>query len=441
MIKQFQTPEAYAAAGKPTTESRVAEIVSENEIKVDGVNVRTSEPDPWDVAVADANGKIVIFKGDTYQHALLPSSWKYIGPVFERVSQNQVRALWGNAFANNKYADVIQFKVTVPEQSGTINLGAQFVTAGTTTTISVEYTAGMDLASAIDTYEANDTTLCGRINTALAALSGITGDWWAYLNNSGEVILQRDTWTDYRQYICSGALTFITWEDMPATSASVLKADGGNTTTRGVMNVSGAVVYWSTNGRTPTANVPAHISGDDNPVLRACFDDPDNAAYGYCAALRSEYGTYENYIRECFKIDWPQRFSLFSDTFDAEALTKTYGNKTAPTKGGAVKYKFPAMRWALSVGHSDVPGVKPGEMYLWGAREGLLLNSDEGLAGLNSVQRKASKTQLNNATDRWFAQRYNVNFAWLFNGTNRMLYGTYVYLSLQCGAVSLLTFE
>lgn len=434
-IKRYQTQEEYNSGRNNISESLASLVVPDNNPSIDGVNVRTMEPVPWDVVYADENNEIVIIRRETYKPLLLPSSWKYIGPAYERVGQDEVRVLWGNAFSTLKYADIVQFKVTVPSESGTISLGAQFVSAGTTTTITVEYTAEMDLATEEETYEENDTTLCGRINTALAALTGITGTWWAYLNADGDVILQRDTWTDYRQYTCSGALTFVTWGDMPATSASVLKVDGKTTTYRGLINVSGGVAYWSTNGRTPTSQVPAHISGNDDPVNKTAFEENQ-----YCDLLRAEYGDYTSYI-ESFRIHWPQRFGVFSSTFDAAVLTKTYGNLTAPTKDGTGKYKFPALHWALTVGHVGVKGCEPGELNLWGADDGLTLFSDEGLRGLNSVQSKAGKTTLANSSYRWFAQRYNVNLACIFYGNYRMLYLIGVSNTSQAGAVTLLKFR
>lgn len=40
------------------------------------------------------------------------------------------------------------------------------------------------------------------------------------------------------------------------------------------------------------------------------------------------------------------------------------------------------------------------------------------------------------ATNRWFAQRYNVNNAWIFNGNNGTLNNNNVYNGNQVGAVA-----
>jgi len=44
--------------------------------------------------------------------------------------------------------------------------------------------------------------------------------------------------------------------------------------------------------------------------------------------------------------------------------------------------------------------------------------------------------QLGSATNRWFAQRYNVNNAWIFNGNNGTLDNNNVYNTNQVGAVT-----
>ncbi len=45
------------------------------------------------------------------------------------------------------------------------------------------------------------------------------------------------------------------------------------------------------------------------------------------------------------------------------------------------------------------------------------------------------------ATNRWFAQRYNVNLAWIFSGYGGSLDGSNVGYAVQAGAVALLKFK
>lgn len=423
-IEQYNDVASYNSAGKPTTESRVANIKAGNISKFDGVNVPTTEtPAFGDAVYTDDNGNKVAIRKEVYNRSLVPASWTYKGVFLGYHKDGRWRVFLGNysSLPSLKYADVVQFKVTVPSESGTLTMGAQFVTAGTTTSISVEYEAGMTLATTKNTYEVNDTTLCGRINTSLAALDGIAGDWWAYLNDDGDVILQRDTWTDYRQYTCSGALTFVTWGDMPAAS-TYWKVNGKTTSTRGIMNFAGAAAYWSTNGRTLDTNVAVHSEASDtNPMKLTEFQSSP-----YAADIRAYYKTYEAYLRGEFGILAQMKVGAFKLP-DGEYLTAKYGSMMAPTKAGTAKAKFPSLNWAFNQGG-----------HLWDVAEGVLMMEDVNLSVINATQTKAGKVVLSNASYRWFAQRYNVCNAWLFIGSNRTLYNIYVHHAYQTGAVSLL---
>ena len=108
-------------------------------------------------------------------------------------------------------------------------------------------------------------------------------------------------------------------------------------------------------------------------------------------------------------------------------LTDKYGPTMAPTKAGIAKAKFPALNWAYNQGG-----------HLWDIEEGVLMMEDANFAIINATQTKAGKVVLSNASDRWFAQRYGVNVAWIFYGSNRSLNNSSVYGAYQVGAVSLL---
>ena len=423
-IEQYNDQVSFNADGKPTSESRVANIKAGNISKFDGVNVPTTDtPEFGDAVYNDEGGNKVAIRKDVFNRSMVPSTWTYVGVFLGYHKDGRWRVFLGNysSLPSMKYADVVQFRVTIPEESGTLTMGAQFVTAGTTTSISVQYDAGMTLATAEETYEVNNTTLCGRINTALAALDGITGDWWAYLNGDGDVILQRDTWTDYRQYTCSGALTHVTWGDMPA-SDNYRKVNGKSTNYRGIMNFSGAAAYWSTNGRTLSANVAVHSeAGNTDPMKLTEFQ-----ASQYAAEIRAYYKTYEAYLRGEFGILSLLKVGAFALP-DGEAMSAKYGPMMAPTKAGTAKAKFPALNWGYQQGG-----------HLWDVTEGVLMIEDENLAIINVTQRTAGKVQLSNASNRWFAERCSVDSAWIFYGTTRNLYVYYVGNTLQVGAVSLL---
>jgi hypothetical protein len=88
---------------------------------------------------------------------------------------------------------------------------------------------------------------------------------------------------------------------------------------------------------------------------------------------------------------------------------------------------YPALNWAYQQGG-----------HLWDVTEGVLMMEDSNLAVINATQTKAGKVTLANSSLRWFAERYDVNYAWLFNGFTRTLYHHDVYNAFQVGAVALL---
>ena len=65
MIQTFSNQDAYAAAGKPTDESRVALIEDINAVKIDGVNVLTDMPEDGDVVFEDTDDSIFYVKRNT----------------------------------------------------------------------------------------------------------------------------------------------------------------------------------------------------------------------------------------------------------------------------------------------------------------------------------------------------------------------------------------
>jgi hypothetical protein len=71
-----------------------------------------------------------------------------------------------------------------------------------------------------------------------------------------------------------------------------------------------------------------------------------------------------------------------------------------------------------------------------------MLMRDETLAALSPSISKMGTTAINNSTHRWFAQRYNTNGAWFFNGNGGFLsYYCYVNYTYRAQAVALLEID
>ena len=426
-IKSYNSKADYNAAVKPTTESQVSMIETTREIIVDGVNVVTTQPTVGDVVFLDDQNKVIYVKGGAWiQKANIPAAWTHVGYVYFRKGK-QVGVIHKTG-ADQKYLDVSQFAWTDAvldgaEHSKTIGLRFGMPNWDTTTSITFTYTATTLAEAAAACTAAIEAKL-----TELGAPQTTIDQWWAYADDTNNrVIVQRDSCTDYRFYNCS-ELTHITWGDMPASSSNGFRVNmcqGGEK----IMNDTRGAAYYGTNGRTPTENVP--LNSNAGIVKKSAFNSSP-----YCQLLRDTYGTYKEYIHQEYRVACPQKLGVFSLPSGKE-LTAKYGPMTAPTKAGGTKYKFPALRYGYNKSFG-VGGLDFGDWYLPGVAEGAMLMRDETLAKLSPSISKMGTTSINNSTYRWFAQRYNVNNAWIFNGN----YGRLSYYTVnngdRCQAVTLL---
>ena len=88
-----------------------------------------------------------------------------------------------------------------------------------------------------------------------------------------------------------------------------------------------------------------------------------------------------------------------------------------------------------------VDGLNAGDLHTPGVLEGTELMKDDCLAALAPSVTKMGTTAINNSTHRWWAERYNVNDAWLFNGGYGPLYDGSVYGAHRVQAVALLNID
>lgn len=435
MIQKVQTQQQYAEMQKPTTESNVTLIEEGNQVKYDGVNVKTEHPTLGDAVYKDNNGVKCAYKHEIFNPDLIPSGYTYEGVFIDYYKDGRWQVFKGNysSLPTAKYADVVQFSITSITAT---DITFYLKMAG-------DYATFVQIDVALTSADINATS-ASEISDALN-LAGNTDNvgydkhkYWAYLadangnkvdDNGTQIIVQCDNWFDYRQYQCNDSthqlagltMTFTTWGDMPAND-NYRKINGRTTNSRGLMNITGASSYWSTNGRDLSENVDVHSeAGSTNPMKLSEYQSSQ-----YAAAIREYYPTYESYLEGEFGIPTVQQQGAFNLP-DGEALTKKYGPMTAPTHDGGTKVKFPALNWAyLQGGH------------LWDVHEGIIIMKDANLDIINATQTKVGKVTIANNTSRWFAQRCSVNRAWFFNGNGSNLNNYYVDVTFQVGAVTLL---
>ena len=216
-----------------------------------------------------------------------------------------------------------------------------------------------------------------------------------------------------------GSLKYKTEQTADGTAnSSYLKKSGVVTNNRGIMNVARGVAYWSTNGATPTANVPLQVAGD--PVTRTAFETSE-----FCKLLRQTYASYESYISENSGVKFPQEYGCFGLP-DGKTITYTYNDAN-----------HPAFQHCAGVNYG-VDGLGAGDWYLPGVYEGTALMRDAVLEKVNASMALISGASVSNSSHRWFAQRCNASSAWIFYGGGGSLLGNPVTNELTVQAVVLL---
>ena len=437
-IKSYANKAAYNAATKPTIESQVSLIETTREIIVDGVNVITTNPAVGDLVFLNESNEVTYIKGGSWiQKAIIPSAWVHVGYVYLRKGRH-VGVIDKNA-ADVKYLDVCQYAIT----------------AISSTTLAIKLRMSPDYAvdTTVDvtlTSTAIDATSAAEISAAVAAKAtevGDTKDWWAYLadaegnkveSGGTQIIIQCDTCVDYRFYVVSATgctIAHITWGDMPENSTYWRGERGFYTNYWGVMNIARTKAWATSSGRVPASNEPVGPrAGNDAPVKPSEFESSQ-----YCADLRAAYKTYEEYLEKCYAVVCPQKYGCFSLPDGAE-MSKRYALKTAPTKDGGTKYKFPALYYGYNRSYG-VDGLDFGDWHLHGVLEGTQLMKDACIEALAPSVSKMGTTSIDNGTYRWFAERYSVYYAWFFSGSSGSLNDYYVNYAYRCQAVALLEID
>ena len=437
-IKSYANKAAYNAAVKPTIESQVSMIETTREIIVDGVNVITTSPAVGDLVFLNESNEITFVKGGSWiQKALIPSAWVHVGYVY-LVKGRKIGVIDKNA-ADLKYLDVCQYAITaISSTTLAINLRMS-------PNYAVDTTVDVTLTSATI-----DATSAAEISAAVAAKAtevGDTKDWWAYLadaegnkveSGGTQIIIQCDTCVDYRFYVVSATgctIAHVTWGDMPENSVYWRGERGFYTNYWGVQNIARTKAWATSIGRVPSSNEPVGPqAGNSDPVRPSAFETSE-----YCADLRAAYKTYEEYLEKCYAVVCPQKYGCFALPDGAE-MGRLYANKMAPTKDGGTKAKFPALYYCYNQSYG-VDGLRAGALHLPGVLEGTELMKDACLAAMEPSITKMGTTAINNSTNRWFAQRYNLNIAWIFDGTYGTLGNSYVYGAGRVQAVALLEID
>ena len=222
-----------------------------------------------------------------------------------------------------------------------------------------------------------------------------------------------------------GNLQYKTSDTVDGVSNSTYKKKTGLVTNyRGLLNIDRGYTYWSTNGITPTANIPIINGTNDNPVKETEFKSSP-----YCKLLRQTYGDYKTYLTENYGIKYPQTYGCFGLP-DGKTITYTYNDSAHPgfQYCAGVRYQ---------INSTDIDGIGAGDWWMPGVKEGVELMQDVTLAKVNASLTLISGATVNNGSHRWFAQRCSDSSAWIFSGVSGgLLYLNYCTTAFSVQAVT-----
>ena len=429
MIKSYPTPAAYAAAGAPVDESRVALIQSTREVMVDGVNVVMDRPSDVCAVFEDPTGRVLYVRWDTIQKNKLDAGLTHIGYSYG-FDGKRTRVLDKNfPTATLQWLACWQYAITAIS-AATIMFWLKM--KGDYATF-----VGIEVELSDDTDGYMNATTVSEINAALEA-AGNTGNvgyenhgYWAFLDGD-HITVQCDFNGGYQQYQCSDSthalvgctMALSVWGDMPASSGMFRKTGQVSTAVR---NVEKAVAYYGASGTTPSANIPVNTT---TYVKRVDFYTSE-----YCADLRAFYGTYEAYIAAQAVEPMQSPDYGFFALPDGQEAARRWGNATFTKKDGeTVAYKFPVIHYGLTVGY----GSGKFATGRWFTDDDAAFLEDSVLAKMQEAQRRMNTTVITNSVTRWLARRLSVATGWFFTGNYGALNYGNVINAYRCQAVTLI---
>ena len=160
----------------------------------------------------------------------------------------------------------------------------------------------------------------------------------------------------------------------------------------------------------------------------------------YCADLRAEYGTFDNYIKSLM-LRWPVRrggqWSLYGT---GKGNTEQLASKTHLNLAGDTVDTFSAAKWSASKSF-DSDGLRLGDWYMPQMDECFDIFAPMKLDGsdpVNATLKKMTGNARSLSVSRWVPARNYSNSAWIMYYTGAFN-GNYSNNTHRCEAVALLT--
>ena len=446
-VYDFATPADYAAHTKSTSVSEVSLVEAPKTVYFDGVNVeRNSNPCISDALYVDGDGNKHFIAGNTYVPASLPSDYTSVGVVVARKGDKAL-ILHKDENTGVKFASCWQHEITgLADHLGT-EITIQFRQALTSGNINIGSPLVFTPATLAEAAAAIDTHL--RANPGgTAAGAGWNYNWHCELtlNYAGEesVIVTSDNIVDYRQANAivdtSASTSGITGtmnmcNFLPAYGDSTMLRVNGGFGYRPGWNFERLKQWATTNTTIATPSSMVSVHDGSNTVSQDQFENNQ-----YCADLRAEYVTFDNYIKSLM-LRWPVRkggqWSLYGT---GKGNTEQLASKTHLNLAGDTVDTFSAAKWSASKSF-DSDGLRLGDWYMPQMDECFDIFAPMKLDGsdpVNATLKKMTGNARSLSVSRWVPARHNGANAWIMNPNGYFNFNSFNNNN-PCAAVALLT--
>ena len=446
-IYEFATPSGYDAHTKSTSVSEVSFVATPKIVHFDGVNVeRNSNPSVGDALYIDASGGKHFIDGKTYVPSSIPSGFTSVGAVVARKGDKAL-ILHKDENTGVKFASCWQHEITgLADHLGT-EITIQFRQALTSGNINIGSPLVFTPATLAEAAAAIDTHL--RANPGgTAAGAGWNYNWHCELalNYAGEesVIVTSDNIVDYRQANAivdtSASTSGITGtmnmcNFLPAYGDSTMLRVNGGFGYRPGWNFERLKQWATTNTTIATPSSMVSVHDGSNIVSQDQFENNQ-----YCADLRAEYGTFDNYIKSLM-LRWPVRkggqWSLYGT---GKGNTEQLASKTHLNLAGDTVDTFSAAKWSASKSF-DSDGLRLGDWYMPQMDECFDIFAPMKLDGsdpVNATLKKMTGNALSLSVSRWVPARNGSNNAWIMSASGAFTSNGFSNGG-RCEAVALLT--
>lgn len=430
--RKDQNRAAWDAAQKSTTESTLGLLADTRETPTNPINVEVRIPKVGDIVLHDTNKKVHFIARDSFKAA--PTGWTIIGVVGAKRGTKAL--IVHKANTSKKWAEVFQWAISGDAMTDGASHTGNLVIGDSTYSFTWQTSSAADFASALHTFvQTNHPT---------------DRPYSCYVDTDGTVILQQDNYTAHKAVSLAG-LTVAAHVGTELNATSSIYRKNGISSSWGGANFPKFRSYYSTNGKTPTAQVPLTQA---DLVTLAAFKTSE-----YCDLLRGAYcadpanptdADYDKYVEGHMCLDPDMRGILAPEYRDGKANTyKLVGVTFKRASDGERVAKYPAAEYCAAAAFSGVKGLDQGDWFLPSQHEineiigpvscptpnSSAANADALNRGLKAI----NGSQVGNGSSIWASCRCSSSVAWFFGGNGGGANTYYFYGSLL--AVPLALYE